>query len=150
MFWYVCILVCEIYTYYIYLHSYHTGIHTVLYMCNTQYHTHNALQHNATRCNTLQHTATHCNTLQHIIAYHRRCDCRVVHVVAVCCNVALFCCSTLQLFFDILHVIWRNDTYIMPQQTQLQHSVAACCSVLQCAVVSCRVLQRVAVCCSVL
>jgi len=133
VFWYVCILVCEIYTYYIYLHSYHTGIHTVLYMCNTQYHTHNALQHNATRCNTLQHTATHCNTLQHIIAYHRRCDCRVVHVVAVCCNVALFCCSTLQLFL----------IYCMSYGVMIHIS---CPSKRNCNTV----LQRVAVCCNVL
>jgi len=31
-------------------------------------HTHNTLQHAATRCNTLQHAATRCNTLQHTAA----------------------------------------------------------------------------------
>jgi len=64
------------------------------------------------------------------------------------CCVAV-CCS---FFFDMLHVIWRDDTHIMPQQTRLQHSVAVCCSVLQCTAVSCSVaacfsvFQRVAVC----
>jgi len=123
-----------------------------------------ALQHSATHCETLQHTATHGNTRQrmatHCITRHHTAShgTTLQHDAKHCNNnlspLALFetiDCNTLQqqpeytCSFSMHSSFSRQYRYGRVMQRD-----AVCCSVLQCVAVCCSVLQCVAVCCSVL
>jgi len=93
----------------------------------------NTLQHTATHCNTLQHTATHCNTLQQTATSN---DC------AICPQTRRQNVSGTP-----AHTLHR-DTHVNRPRLPRRPYTCVNTSGLACEVV--RVLQCVAVCCSVL
>jgi len=132
------------------------------------------LQCVAVCCSMLQCVAVCCSVLQCVALWHKCDTARHSRLSilsdrdAVCCSMLQFvavCCNRVPMILQISHATHKmsNVTHIPGENDQarfhldftldgiisfnvLQH-VAACCSVLQCAVV---MLQCVAVCCSVL
>ena len=83
-------------------------------------------------CNTLQHTATHCNTLQHTATH-----CNTLQHTATHLRV--------QANYHILVVMEGpeiEDIWHMSDFSRVLQCVAVCCSVLQCVAECCSVLQR--------
>jgi len=87
----------------------------------------NALRHTATRCTALQHTATHCNMLHHTASHcnalhHTAPHCTMLHHIATHCN-------TLQQAVERV-----NASSVlplpMPSIELLLQRVAVCCSVV--------------------
>jgi len=85
------------------------------------------LQHTATRCNILQHTATHYNTLQQSAGEDES--------------------KSLQ---DEVQKLTDKCTAELVELVKVKEKELRCETVLHCAAGCCRVLQGVAVCCSVL
>ena len=141
----------------------HTAAH-----CNTLQHTAthcNTLQHTATHCNTLQHTVINTLHYRHITparpsAAEKGLLFRIGLVSSsLCCSVlqrVKICCSMLQCVADwprpfvtllqcvaVHHSVLQYDAVRCRLASLLCHSIAVCCSVLQCAAVCCSALQCV-------
>jgi len=141
----------------VYVFTY-TYTHTFIYPCHPLYDKFMCiciskyiytLQHTATRCNRLQHTATRCNTYTHVIHYMTN-VCVYVYVNTYTrCNTpqhaATYCnthCNTLQ------HVYPGHSLYVCPRGNapfSTGSRKRRCLAPFK----SLRVLQRLAVCCSV-
>ena len=118
-----------------------TTLHHTAPHCNTRQHTAtlgNTRQHTATHCIILQHTAPHCTTLHHT-ATHCNTGVDDVGHVAVS-DAAALCVSKGPSFRDAP----ARSTHVTPC-----HALSVW-GYLKCVVVFYSVLQRVAVCCSVL